>query len=372
MNYINGQHLIQLFEQYSPKRYALEGDRIGLQVGTLNKRIKKVMVALDVLSEVVEEAIANNIDLIIAHHPIIYRPLTHIHIDEPEGKLIQKLIKHDIAVYVAHTNLDVAHGGVNDLLADALNLRDCEVLVPTTSPELRKLAVFVPEENASQLRQALGDAGAGSIGNYSHCSYSSKGTGSFRPEANSNPHIGEHGQQEFVDEVKIEVIYPVHIEKQVLRAMLKAHPYEEVAYDLYPLANEGEQFGLGRIGYLREEIPFKQLVEQVKQAFSIEGVRAVGSVDRVVGKVAILGGDGNKYMRDAVRQGADVYITGDVYYHVAHDAQAVGLNMIDPGHNIEKVMKEGVKAYLEEVFEKHRFQTEVVASKVNTDPFTFL
>lgn len=372
MNYVNGQHFIQLFEQFSPKRYALEGDRIGLQVGTLNKPIKKLMIALDVLPEVVEEAIDHQVDLIIAHHPIIYRPLTHIHVDEPQGKLIQKLIEHRIAVYVAHTNLDVAQGGVNDLLAQALQLEDCEVLVPTSTIELKKLAVFVPEEAASQVKQALGDAGAGFIGNYSHCSFSSKGTGSFRPTANSNPYIGKHGKQEFVDEVKIEVIYTEDIEKRVLQAMLKAHPYEEVAYDLYALANKGEQLGLGRIGYLQKEIPFKQLVDEVKKAFSLEGVRVVGPLERNVRKVAILGGDGNKYVPHVLQKGADVYITGDVYYHVAHDAQMSGLNIIDPGHNIEKVVKKGIKTYLEQVFQKHQFHTEVLTSKVNTDPFTFL
>lgn len=241
---VNGQEIIRLFEQFSPKALAVEGDKIGLQIGTLNKKIKNVMVTLDVLEETVDEAIAKNVDLIIAHHPPVFRPLKNIVTDQPGGRLIEKCIKHDIAVYAAHTNLDVADGGVNDMLADALGLEETKVLVPTYAESLKKLAVYVPKEYEEKVRKALGDAGAGHIGAYSHCAFSSEGIGSFRPLEDANPFIGQAGELERVQEVRIETVYPSGIEKTVLAAMKKAHPYEEVAFDIYPVEQSPLQKGL--------------------------------------------------------------------------------------------------------------------------------
>lgn len=373
MKKLNGQYVIQLLEEFSPKRLALDGDPIGLQVGTLNKPISKIMIALDVLEEVVDEAIEENVDLIIAHHPLIYRPLKNIRTDTPYGRMIAKLVAHDITVYAAHTNLDVAEGGVNDLLAEALQLKNTQVFVRTHDIPLKKLAVFVPKADADRVRTALGDAGAGAIGNYSHCSFSSEGIGSFRPGDGSNPHIGQQGKQEFVEEVKIECIFPETIEKKVIQAMLKVHPYEEVAYDVYRLENENEnQLGLGRIGELEAEMTLEQFAEHVKQTLDVQRVRVVGNLNDKVKKVAVLGGDGNKYMMSAVMKGADVYVTGDIYYHVAHDALMEGLNIIDPGHNVEKIMKDGLRRILETKLHAQGYDVEVVASKVNTDPFQFV
>lgn len=373
MKTLNGQYVIQLLEEFSPKRLALEGDPIGLQIGSLNKPVQKIMIALDVLEEVVDEAIEEKVDLIIAHHPLIYRPLKNLRTDTPYGRMIAKLMKHDITVYAAHTNLDVAEGGVNDLLANALQLKNTKVFVPTYEIPLKKLAVFVPKDDADKVRTALGDAGAGAIGNYSHCSFSSEGIGSFRPGEGSNPHIGVHGKQEFVEEVKVECIFPETIEKKVIQAMLNVHPYEEVAYDIYRLENENkDKLGLGRIGELEEELTLEQFAEHVKQALDVQRVRVVGNLQAKVKKVAVLGGDGNKYMTSAVMQGADVYVTGDIYYHVAHDALMAGLNIVDPGHNVEKLMKDGLKRVLETKLQKTGHHVEVIASKVNTDPFQFI
>lgn len=369
----NGHEIIQQFEQFSPKAYAMDGDKIGLQIGRLNKPCGKVMIALDVLESVVDEAIAEHIDLIIAHHPIIYRPLGSIQTDQTAGRVIEKLIKHDIAVYAAHTNLDVAKGGVNDLLAAALGLINTEVLVPTTAEELRKLSVFVPLDHADALREALGRAGAGSIGKYSNCSFSQKGEGRFQPGNEAQPFIGQSGGKiEIVSEEKIEVIYPVQLEKKVLSAMLKAHPYEEAAYDIYPLQNKGEQLGLGRIGLLPEEMTLEQFAQHTKHSLESGGVRVVGDLNRIVRKVAVLGGDGNKYWQTALRKGADVYVTGDFYYHTAHDAAAEGLSIVDPGHNVEKVMKKGIASLLQERSFAQKWQTEFIISTVNTDPFQFV
>lgn len=371
MKKVNGQKVIQLFEQFSPKALAMEGDKIGLQVGSLNKTVRRVMVALDVLEEVVDEAIQKEVDLIIAHHPPIFRPLKNVTDHHASGRLITKLIKHDIAVYAAHTNLDVAKGGVNDLLAEALGLKDTEVLVPTYEDPLIKLAVYVPEEDADKVRAALGNAGAGAIGDYSHCSFSANGTGRFLPGDSTNPHIGEQGRLEAVREMRIETVFPRSLEKKVLSAMIKAHPYEEVAYDLYPLENKGEELGLGRIGKV-EETTLKEFAQHVKKVLDVPTVRVVGDLESKVKKVAVLGGDGNKYFSQAKFRGADVYITGDIYYHTAHDAMMAGLHMIDPGHNVEKVMKLGVAKKMEQMAKEMGFEVEFIASETNTEPFVFI
>lgn len=371
MKKANGYEIIQLFEQFSPKAYAMEGDKVGLQIGRLNKPVDKVLIALDVLEEVVDEAIAENVQLIIAHHPMIYRPLQKIATEQTVGRIIEKLIKHDIAVYAAHTNLDVAKGGVNDLLAEALGLTNTEVLVPTYELKLKKLVVFVPEESAKKVKEALGRVGAGAIGNYSHCAFTASGVGQFLPGEETNPHIGTQGKLEEVNEVRIETIFPENLEKRVLSAMLKAHPYEEVAYDIYPLDNQGETLGLGRVGYI-DETTLGQFAERVKEALDVKGVRVVGDLETPVKKVAVLGGDGNKYYRSAKFKGADVYVTGDLYYHVAHDAQMDGVNIIDPGHNVEKVMKAGVAKVLAKMTQDKGLDVTIVASKLNTDPFQFV
>jgi dinuclear metal center YbgI/SA1388 family protein len=371
MKKINGHEIIQLFEQFSPKQYAMEGDRIGLQIGRLNKPVHRVMIALDVLEEVVDEAIEKEVDLIIAHHPLIYRPLKNIMTDQMPGRMIEKLLKHDITVYAAHTNLDVAKGGVNDLLAEALELSNTEVLVPTHEIHLKKLVVYVPTEQCKRVKEALGNAGAGAIGNYSHCLFSSSGIGQFLPEKNANPYIGDKGKLEQVNEERIETLFPDYLEKKVVQAMIKAHPYEEVAYDIYRVDNKGESLGLGRIGEI-QEVTLGEFANIVKNALDVPTVRVVGDLQSKVRKVAVLGGDGNKYISSAKFKGADVYITGDLYYHVAHDAMMMGLNVIDPGHNVEKIMKKGVANYLTKVSVERGYDVSIFPSEQKTDPFQFV
>jgi dinuclear metal center YbgI/SA1388 family protein len=368
---VNGYEIIQVFEGFSPKSLAMEGDKVGLQIGNLSKKIQNVMIALDVLEEVVDEAIAKNVQLIIAHHPLIFRPLQRITSDDPSGRLIEKLIKNDIAVYAAHTNLDIAKGGVNDLLAEALGLKDTKVLFPTTETKLKKLVVFVPKGHEEVVREAIGRAGAGSIGDYQFCSFSSSGTGRFLPGEAANPFIGSNGNLEVVGEVRVETIYPAHLEKKLVSAMIKAHPYEEVAYDLIPLDNKGETLGLGRVGTV-SETTLQSFIEVVKESLEVPTVRVVGNLNAKVKKVAVLGGDGNKYFPHAKFAGADVYITGDFYYHTAHDAAAQGLNVIDPGHNVEKVMKKGVAKVLTQLFNEKGYEVNVFPSEIHTDPFQFV
>jgi dinuclear metal center YbgI/SA1388 family protein len=330
------------------------------------------MIALDVLEEVVDEAIESGTDLIIAHHPLLYRPLKRIDTSTSKGRVIEKLIKNDITVYAAHTNLDVTSLGVNEWLANQLQLTETEVLSPTFEDQLVKLCVFVPVTHEEQVRQAIGDAGGGHIGNYSHCTFSSTGSGTFTPLEGTKPFIGEQNKLERVEEVKIETILPLSIQNQVVAAMKKAHPYEEVAYDLYPVLNTGEKLGIGKIGKLHKEMDIQEFVDHVKKVFGLVNVRVIKGRKKMIEKVAVVGGDGNKYIYPALYKGADVLVTGDIYYHNAHDAQEEGLTVVDAGHHIEQIMKRELKLVLEKELAARKYDTEVIESKIITDPFTFM
>ena len=373
MSGVNGNEIIQLFESWSPKKYAcMPNDPIGLALGTLNKQVRNVLVTLDVTDAVVEEAIAQNCELIIAHHPPIFAKLSNLRTDNPQGQLYEKILKNDIAVYAAHTNLDVAPGGVNDLLADALQLENRRVLDETYSESLMKLAVYIDVENAEMIRQALLKAGAGEIGDYDACSFSTEGTGRFRAKDGANPYIGEVGQVEHVREEKVEVVFSSAIKNRVLKAMLNAHPYEEPAYDLFEMAIDTNKQGLGRIGTLKEPMTLQAFAEFVKVQLDVPALRVVGPLDTVVKKVAVIGGDGNKYVRTAKFAGADVFVTGDIGFHVAQDAEVNGLSIVDPGHHVEKVMIAGVASKMSELCATKKLDVNFIESRVHTEPFKFI
>ena len=370
---VNGNEIIQIFESWSPKKYAcMPNDPIGLAIGTLNKEVTKVLVTLDVNEQVADEAIAKGCELIIAHHPPIFMKLSNIRTDTTQGRVFEKLIKNNIAVYAAHTNLDVAPGGVNDLLADALQLQNCQILEHTYSEPLMKLAVFVPVEAADDLRVALTKAGAGKIGNYDQCSFTLHGEGRFRALDGANPYSGEIGELKIEQEQKIEVVLPQSIKNKVLKAMLNAHPYEEPAYDFYAMDIETNEQGLGRIGKLAEPMTLRAFAEFVKVQLDVPAVRVVGDTEATVSKVAIVGGDGNKYIHMAKRAGADVFVTGDIGFHMAQDAEAQGLHIVDPGHHVEKVMIKGVAEKMRALCAEKKRNVEFIESTIHTEPFTFI
>jgi dinuclear metal center YbgI/SA1388 family protein len=372
MKYPNGQQLIEIFEQWAPKSLAVDEDPVGLQIGTLNKTISKVLVTLDVNPKVVAEAIEQQCELIIAHHPPIFRGLKNMRTDLPQGSLIEQLIKHDIAVYAAHTNLDIATGGVNDLLANALQLENVKILEQTTAEKLMKLSVFTPKESTEKVRSILGNAGAGEIGEYTNCSFTSQGEGRFKPSESAAPYIGHANELTTVEEDKIEVVFPVSIKNRVLKAMLSAHPYEEPAYDLFQLDTKVNEKGLGRVGTLPKPVILSDYAETIKRQLNVPFVRVVGDLDRKVQKVAVLGGDGNKYIHMAKRAGADVFITGDMYFHVAQDAEAINLAVIDPGHHVEQIMKVGVADYMNRACTNNNLAVQFIPSKLSTEPFQLI
>jgi dinuclear metal center YbgI/SA1388 family protein len=367
--FARGETVIELMERLAPKHYAEADDKIGLQVGSIRKEISKVLVALDVTEEVVSEAGALGAELIIAHHAVIFRPLAHLQTDTPSGALMAELLRRNIAVYIAHTNLDSADGGMNDWMAEALGLEGREVLREAHTDKLYKLAVFVPKDHAEAVRNAMFAAGAGWIGNYSHCSFNVEGTGTFLPREGSDPFIGQQGKLEYAEEVRIETVVPQSVRKAVVSAMLKAHPYEEVAYDIYEMDLKGRSFGLGRVGRLPEPESLDEFAERVKRAFDVPFVRVVGDGNKMIRKVAVLGGSGSRFIRNALFAGADVLVTGDIDYHTAHDAAAAGLALVDPGHNAEKIMKAKVADWLQRRLDEAGYKTQVIASQVNTEPF---
>lgn len=362
------QAIFRELEAWAPKTFAYDWDNVGLQVGSISDKTEAVLVTLDVNDAVVDEAIRLGANVIVSHHPMLFKPLKTIDFNTPKGKLVRKLIKHDITVYASHTNLDIAEGGVNDLLAEKIGIENVQPMVVTHEEPLYKLAVFTPVDHVNEVVDALSEAGAGHIGNYSHCTFQAPGTGTFKPLEGANPYIGTQHKIERVEELKIETIVPETLLKNVVEAMLKAHPYEEVAYDIYPLKNEGKKYGLGRIGTLKEVVNFHQLIEMTKKVLDVRHVRYVGDLDKQVKRVAVLGGSGEKYIHKAKQLGADAYITGDVTFHQAQDAKDNGLALIDAGHYIEQVMKEATKRFIEERFPS----LNVYVSNVNTDPFQFL
>ncbi|WP_077621483.1 Nif3-like dinuclear metal center hexameric protein [Sediminibacillus massiliensis] len=366
---LNVRDVVQVFEKWSPKELAYDWDNVGLQIGNYENQVKRLMVTLDVLENVVDEAVENDVDMIIAHHPLLFKSVKQIDMTSPKGRTIEKIIKNDITVYAAHTNLDMAFGGVSDILAQKLGLNDTKVLVKSHSEMLYKFVVYVPEDHAGKVRDEVGNTGAGHIGNYSHCFFSTSGEGSFLPLEGTNPYIGAQGEVAKVKEVKLETIVRESQLKIAIDAMKRVHPYEEPAFDLFPLNNNGITFGVGRVGELPESLSLRTLCERVKQRLNIPGLRVAGNLDAEVKKIALLGGSGEDFIGHAHKSGADVYITGDLTFHETQDAWQMGLNLIDPGHHVEKVMKEAVQSYLQAELQE---KVEVIVSESNTEPFKFL
>ncbi|MGP4107249.1 Nif3-like dinuclear metal center hexameric protein [Virgibacillus sp. L01] len=362
--------IFQLMEKWAPKHLAYDWDNVGLQIGSFNNQVSKIMVTLDVLESVVDEAIENHVSLIIAHHPLLFKQVKQVNVDTSQGRIIQKLIQHNISVYASHTNLDTADGGVNDMLCDLLNIKGTKVLQQTYQEDLVKIAVFVPKTHLNEVRDAMSENGAGHIGDYSHCTFQSEGQGTFMPQEGTNPYIGSANNLAYVDEVKVESIIQLPKLAHVIEAMKNAHPYEEAAYDVMPLHNPGQTYGIGRIGTLEKEVTLHDFAEQVKHALKVPSLRVTGDLTKEVKKVAVLGGSGEKFIHTAKKMGADLYITGDMTFHIAQDAWQMGLSVIDPGHHVEKVMKKGTKEYLDNHLNNKNI--EVILSNSNTEPFQFI
>lgn len=365
--------IIKIIDDFAPQTLAEEWDNSGWQLGDPRAKVDKVLLTLDVNAQLLEEAVQEGVQLIISHHPLFFKGFKNIRLDRPEGRLIAGLIKNDIAVYAAHTNLDSAAEGVNHVLAEKLGITEVKTLNPGVPEKLYKLVVFVPVSHIDQVRDAAAGAGAGWIGNYSDCTFQVQGTGTFRPLAGTNPFIGRQGELEKVEEIRLETVVPERLKNNVLTAILKAHPYEEVAYDLYTLANPVSAPGLGRIGKLNTGTSLGELAGRVKSVLNINTVRVGGPTEQPVHKVAVCGGAGASLWKQALSKGADVYITGDIKYHEAQDMLAAGLNFIDAGHfSTEYIILPALYEHLIKVCSEKGFNLEIILSKNQKDVFVYL
>jgi len=364
------QVIIDAMERLAPKYLAENWDNVGLLLGSPAQKITKLLITLDVTQSVVNQAVQDGINLIITHHPILFKAVNSIRTDLPQGQILASLLKANIAVYAAHTNLDIAIGGVNDILASKLNLQDTQPLAVSYTEKLCKLVVFVPNTHIEEVRRVISEAGFGNIGNYSHCTFSSKGTGTFLPLDGAQPFIGSNGVVEYVDETRLETIMPEKISRRVLKAMLKVHPYEEVAYDLYHLINSGHSMGLGRVGKMISPMPLPEFITQVKKVLGIEYVSVAGPRDKMVKRVAVCGGSGAGFINKAAFAGADVIITGDVKYHEAQNALTAGIAVIDAGHfATEQPVVPALAKYLTTCSTEGKWTVDISVDTVNKDVF---
>ena len=322
--------ILNCITEVAPLQWQESYDNAGLQVGDLNAEAHKALICLDITEEIVDEAIAKNCDLIVSHHPLIFKGLKHLTPQSYIERAVMKAIKHDIAMISMHTNLDNSILGVSRVLAERLGLRNLHILQPLEG-QLRKVVVYVPLLAAQDVRNAMFEAGAGCIGNYDSCSFNAPGQGTFKANEEAHPFVGEVGKLHFEDEVRIETVVPKHMLNRVISAMLKVHPYEEVAYDVYAMENEFTQAGAGIVGEFEtplEELDFLALVADVIGSPSLRHSALTG---RKIKKVALCGGSGSPFMGDAMRQKADAYLTADIKYHDFFVPEGRML-MVDGGH----------------------------------------
>jgi len=365
---VSCQAVISIVEKYAPKRLAYEWDNVGLQIGHPAQRVARVFLSLDLNEEVLAEAEAFEADMLIVHHTPFFKPPKQLRYDLPNGRLIAGIIRKGMSLYAAHTNLDAVRGGVSDILANRLGLGEVKVLSEDWRRKLYKLVVYVPQDYTEKVHEAVSKAGAGWIGAYSDCSFRLEGTGTFRPLEGTEPFIGSQGRLEKVAETRFETIVPEEKVSAVLKAMQKAHPYEEVAYDLYLLENEGETAGLGRIGRLPAPLTLAQLIATVQERLPVSSLRYCGDRERIVEKVAVCGGSGASYISKAAFAGADVFITADVKYHEAQEALAANLAVIDAGHfATEQPVLGALADFLRAGLSDQDVQ--VAVSAICTDPF---
>jgi len=368
MGTVKCQTIASMMEELAPKKLAESWDNVGLLVGDGSSKVKKVLVCLDATEWVIDEAIEKGVDMIVAHHPMIFGSLKRVTADTVLGRKIIKLISKGISLYSAHTNYDIAKDGLNDLFAKYIGFKNFELLETTYTEKLYKIIVYIPKGHEEKIFDALMNAGAGQIGNYSRCSFRTEGLGTFLPQEGTHPFIGQEGKLETVNETKLGTIVPQSLLNKTIKALIKAHPYEEPAYDIMPLENEGSSLGIGRIGQLEQETTLSFFANHIKKALCAEKVKIAGDPNKLIKKVAMLNGAGNKYVNKARFAGADVLITGDMQYHEMLDAVEMGMSIIDVGHfTSEKIMIPAVAEYLRNKCADNGFQVEVLESKSNED-----
>jgi dinuclear metal center YbgI/SA1388 family protein len=363
------QDIVNLLESRYPSAWAVAGDRVGLEVGHPAQPVEAILVALEATPAVVAEAGHRGAQLLLTHHPLLYQPLTEVREDRPGGQLLAALLRARLALVSCHTNLDIAPGGINDYLAERLELTGVEVLTPTTRDPWYKLAVFVPAGYEDRVRQTLGDAGLGVIGRYSHCSFASPGQGAYRPLPGAQPFSGETGQLSRAEEFRLEILAPESLLPAALTRLKMIHPYEEVAYDLYPVRHPGTPLGLGRIGGWPEPRPFSQVIVTLKEIFGVDTVQLWGGPPRQVQRLALCSGSGGDLLADALSRGAHLYLTGEVRHHQVPAGPPEGFAVAAVGHFAsEVVFMEPWARQLRELFQGAGLGLDVMVAAAQTSP----
>lgn len=357
--------IINALEEIAPQHYAEDFDNTGLLTGATNLEVNGIIIALDCLEAVVDEALEKNCNLIVAFHPIIFSGLKHLRPGDYVNDAVIKAIKHDVAIYAVHTALDVAKHGVSYRMAQALKLQNLQTLVPKKAL-IKKLITYVPSNDFEKVENALFEAGAGSLGNYSHCSFTHLGTGSFMGNNASNPAIGNRDEHVRLEEQALSITFLPHLERQVLEALNKSHPYETVSYEITTLENTYQDIGMGAVGTLPVPLEQEQFLSLIKQVYSSKVVRHSLSRKRTISKVAVLGGSGAFAIKNAMLAGADAYVTADLKYHDFFQPQ--DMLLCDVGHyESEQFTKELLHDFLSKKFSNFA----ILCTQVQTNPVNY-
>jgi dinuclear metal center YbgI/SA1388 family protein len=359
--------IASIIEEFAPLGYQESYDNAGLIVGSPASKVKGILLCVDVTPEVIDEAIANNANLIVAHHPVIFSGIKRLTGANYTERSIIKAIENKISIYCAHTNLDSVWNGVSMSIAKRLDLRNLEILDPADN-QLVKLITFVPHKDAQNVRLAMFNAGGGQVGEYDQCSYNLEGTGTFRAGDNTNPHVGEVGEIHQEPETRVELIVPKPILPKVINALLKAHPYEEVAYDVYPLLNKNPRAGIGMAGLLPEPIDEIEFLKKIKKIFNASCIRHTPLRGKPIEKIAFCGGSGSSLLPKSIGVNADIFITSDVKYHQFFDADGKIL-IADIGHFESEQFTVDI---FYELLTKKIANFAVLKTNVKTNPIKYL
>jgi dinuclear metal center YbgI/SA1388 family protein len=367
---MTGRELIKYLEEWAPKGIAWEKDNVGVQVGDPEKKIKNVILSLDLREEVIHEAIKENCNLIITHHPLLYYSLKNLDFStNKNAALIEKMIKNNILLYSAHTNLDFTKHGVSFQLAKRLSLKNISFLKNLSENQF-KLSVFVPVSHISKVADAMHQAGAGIIGEYTNCSFRTNGTGTFKGSNKSKPALGKKEKVETVEEAKLEIIIDQWNLNKVINSMKNAHPYEEVAYDVYPLKNDNVNYGIGALGNLNETMNVKEFLNFVSSKLKTPVLRYANGRVKSIKTVAVCGGSCGELLGEAIKQKADAFVTADLKYHTFQDAEKKIL-LIDAGHyETEVPVLNEIKKRLELLLNGNK-KIKVLKFKGSTNPIVF-
>src|SRR5690606_20252630 len=361
------QEVINHLEELAPLDYAEEFDNVGLLVGDKNTKLTGILVTLDTLETVVDEAIEKKCNLIVSFHPIIFKGLKKLNGSSYVERVVMKAIQHNISIYAIHTALDNALQGVNDIICNTLELKNKKILLPQKGT-IKQLTTYIPKNDASKLRNALFNAGAGQIGNYDQCSFNTEGVGTFRGNENSNPVKGEKGGIHHEEETQVSVTFQKHFESKILKALFENHPYEEVAFEVVTLDNYNQTIGMGMVGELENEMDSNEFLVFVKQKMNASCIKHSKIIKKTVKRVAVLGGSGSFVINAAKSANADVFITSDLKYHDFFSAEN-SIILADIGHYESEQF---TKSFLADYLSKKITNFAVVLSTTNTNPVTYL